>query len=200
MSAAQPSSKRAGLAGRAAAMLVRPARTLDLAADEPAAASELWKGYILPLAAIAPVCGAIGLLVFGAGIAGVGIQLKTSLLQALLGAAVDYALSLVAVYVLALLVSLAAPLFGGVANRTQALKLVAYSGTAVWVAGLFALYPTLGFPLEILGGLYSLYALFLGLEPLMQVPHARGLNFFALLLVAAIVLSLVLRRAGGFVR
>jgi hypothetical protein len=200
MSAAEPSSKRAGLAGRAAAMLVRPARTLELAADEPTTAAELWAGYILKLAAIAPVCGAIGLLVFGASIAGVGLQLKTSVLQTLLGAVVDYALSLVAVYVLALLVSLAAPLFGGVSNRTQALKLVGYSGTAVWVAGLFALYPTLGFPLEILGGLYSLYALYLGLGPLMQVPHVRSLNFFALLLVAAIALSLVLRLAGGFVR
>jgi hypothetical protein len=200
LSAAEPSSKRAGLVARAAGMLFRPHATWEAVAGESTTAAELYTGYIAPLAAIAPVCGAIGLLVWGASIAGVGIQLKTSVVETLVGAAIDYALSLLAVYLLALFVSLVAPLFGGVASRLQALKLVGYSGTALWVAGVFALYPSLGFPVSILAGLYSLYVLSLGLGPVMQVPHARSLTYFATVLVAAVLLSLVLRLATGFVR
>lgn len=200
MSAAEPSSKRVGLAARAAAMLFRPASAWDVVAREPASTGELYRGYILPLAAIGPVCGAVGLLVFGAGLPGVGLMLRTSPVETLAGAALDYALGLVAVYLLALFVALIAPLFGGVANRLQALKLVAYSATAVWLSGFFALYPALGFPVAILGGLYSLYVLFLGLEPLMQVPRARHLNIFAAILVVAVLLSMGLRLASGFVR
>lgn len=199
MSAGEPVAKRAGPVGRAAGMLARPGRTLSVAAAESATQRELWTGYVLPLAAVAPICSAIGLMVFGAGIAGVGIQLRTPLVQTLLGAAIDYGLALVAVFVLTLVVDLTAPLFGGVSNRVQALKLVAYSGTAVWLAGAFDLYPQLGFPMSILGGLWSLYCLYLGLPILMRAPHGKDLNYFATVLLAAVVLFLALRLASAFI-
>jgi hypothetical protein len=103
----------------------------------------------------------------------------------------------VGVYLLALTVSALAPAFGGTASRGQALKLVAYSGTAVWVAGVFGLYPTLGLPVAILGGLYSLYALYLGLGPLMRPAPDRTLTFFAAVLACALALAVVLRLAAG---
>jgi hypothetical protein len=195
MSAAEPSSKQAGLFGRAVAMLLRPAETWTVIADEPADIRALYLGYVAPLAAIAPVCGAVGLQVFGASIA--GIHLKPGFGETLLGAAVDYGLALLSVYLLALAVSALAPAFRGEGGRGQALKLVAYSGTAVWVAGLFALYPTLGFPLAILGGLYSLYALYLGLGPLMRPATDRALTYFAAVLACALGLAIVLRLAAG---
>jgi hypothetical protein len=196
----EPSIKRATLPARAAGMLLRPGHTLAIAAGETTTQREIWTGYILPLAAIAPVCRAIGLMVFGASIAGVGIQLRTTWIETLLGAAIDYVLALVSAYVLALVVDLSTPLFGGVSNRVQALKLVALSGTAVWLAGAFDLYPTLGFPMGILGGLWSLYALYLGLPLLMRTTRANQLNHFAVVLVAAVLLALLLRLAAGFVR
>jgi hypothetical protein len=195
MSAAEPSSKRAGLAARALGMLLRPSETWDRVAAEPADTRALYLGYVAPLAAIAPVCGAIGLQVFGASIA--GIHLKPGLGETLLGAVVDYGLALLAVYLLALAVSALAPVFGGAANRDQALKLVAYSGTAVWLSGVFALYPTLGFPLAVLGGLYSLYALYLGLGRLMRPAPEPTLTYFAAVLACALVLAMVLRLAAG---
>jgi hypothetical protein len=176
-------------------MLLRPSDTWDRVATESADTRALYLGYVAPLAAIAPVCGAIGLQVFGASIA--GIHLKPGLGETLLSAVVDYGLALLAVYLLALAVSALAPAFGGAASRDQALKLVAYSGTAVWLAGVFALYPTLGFPLAVLGGLYSLYALYLGLGPLMRPAPERTLTYFAAVLACALVLAMVLRLAAG---
>lgn len=200
MSASEPTETRGGLAGRILGMLARPGHTLAVAAEEAVTQRELWTGYILPLAAIAPLCGAAGLFLFGASIAGVGIHLRNSIPQALMGAAVDYLLAVAAVYLLTLVVDFTAPAFGGRSNRVQALKLVGYSGTAVWVAGLFDLYPTLGFPVAILGGLWSLYALYLGLPVMMQSPRSQQLNYFAMVLVAAVILALALRLASGFIR
>lgn len=195
MSAGEPSSRLAGLAARAMGMLFQPRATWQVIAAEPADPRALILAYVAPLAAIGPICGAIGLQVFGASIA--GIHLKPGLGQTVLAAAVDYALVPLAVCLLALAVGALAPAFGGQAARGQALKLVAYSGTAVWVAGLFALYPTLGFPVAILGGLYSVYALYLGLGPLMRPAPERTLTYFAAVLACVAGLAIVLRLAAG---
>ncbi|THD76188.1 MAG: DUF1282 domain-containing protein [Phenylobacterium sp.] len=198
MSAAEPSSRRGGLLWRPAGMLLRPGRTLDAVADQHADSIALYVGYILPLAAIGPVCGVIGLLVFGASIA--GIHLKPSIGATLIGGVIDYLLSLVSAYLLALVVAGLAPLFGARGGRLQALKLVAYAGTALWLAGLFAVYPTLGFPMAVLGGLYSLYALFLGLEKVMHAAPDKVLTYFACVLIAVVALAIALRLATGLIR
>jgi len=198
MSAAESPSKRAGLLARATVMLLHPAAAWAEIEAEPTTARDIWLAYILPLALIAPVCEAIGLSIFGASIA--GIHLRPPLIETAIGAVVDYALALIATWALAQLVALLAPAFGGTGDRLRALKLVAYSGTAVWISGLFAVYPTLGFPVAILGGLYSLYALNLGLPRLTRTPHERSLTLFAVILVAAVILTVALRLAAGFVR
>jgi len=197
MSAAETPNKRAGALRRAVGMLLAPDRTLA-AADEPVTERELWTGYILPLAAIGPVCEAVGLLVFGGGITGITLKLSAS--GVLLGAVVDYVLTLAGVYLLAFAISLIAPAFGGVTGRVQALKLVALAGTALWLAGIFALYPTLGFVFAVLGAMYSLYALYLGLGRLMQAPPGRSLTYFAAVLLTILLLALLFREAASLVR
>jgi hypothetical protein len=183
---------------RPAGMLLQPGRTLEAIADQHADTVALYVGYILPFAAIGPVFGAIGLMVFGASIA--GIHLKPPILQTLGGAAIDYILSLVSAYLLALIVAVLGPLFGASGGRLQALKLVAYAMTALWVAGVFSLYPTLGLPLMVLGALYSLYALYLGLHSVMRAPEEKVLTYFAAVLVCALVLGVVLRLGAGMIR
>jgi hypothetical protein len=67
----------------------------------------------------------------------------------------------------------------------------AYSGTAGWVAGAFAIYPALAV-LAVLGGLYSLYLLYIGLPKLMKAPHDKALGYTVVTVVVAIVLSVVI--------
>ncbi|MFC3070209.1 Yip1 family protein [Phenylobacterium soli] len=196
MSAAEPFSKRGGVVTRVRGMLLRPALTWPEVEGEPATARGLMLGYVAPLAAIGPVCSALGLILFGPSIA--GIHLKAQPLETIGGALIDYLLSLATAYLLALVISALGPLFGGRTDRIQALKLVAYSGTAVWLAGVFALYPTLGFPMAILGALYSLYALFLGLPRLMRAPGDRALTYFAVVILCTGALALFLRLVTGF--
>jgi hypothetical protein len=116
------------------------------------------------------------------------------------GAGIDYLLALVSAYLLSLVIAVLAPLFGGRGGRLQALKLVAYAMTALWLAGVFAVYPTLGLPMTVLGALYSLYALYLGLEKVMHASAERTLTYFAAVLACALVLGLALRLGAGLVR
>lgn len=183
-----------GLLARANAMLLHPARTWPEAAGEPGTPSSLLKGYAAPLAAIGPVCGVLGGLAFhGDSIFGVNIRPPVRTL--LVTAGTSYLAMLAGVVLTALAVERVAPLFGGARDRAQAFKLVVYSATALWAAGIFSLYPALGWLMAMLGGLWSLYSLRLGLPKLMGIEEDRALTASALIfLVIALIaaaLSLV---------
>lgn len=177
----------AGSVSRAFGMLLRPGRTWDRISDAPTAPGGLMRNYVAPLAVIPAVCGVGGALVFGFNIANVGVRM--SIPGLLLGATVGYVLTLIAVWLLAAFIDLIAPAFGGVRGRTRAMNLVAYGGTASWLGGLAELYPSLGIPVGILAGIYSLYSLYLGLPKLMGIPGERRLTAFAAVLVALLLLA-----------
>lgn len=189
MSVVEPGSARESLLGRVRAMLFRPAQTWEAIAAEPATATEIFKRYVAPLAAVPAVCGMIGMRLFGEGIFGVGIQ--SSWMTTLIDAAVNFGLMLASVYLLGLIIDALAPPFGGVRNRIGAMKLAAYAGTAWWVAGLFSLYPSLGAAVGMLGMLYSLYTLYLGLPKLMKGSPDQALSYFAAVLAGIGALALV---------
>ena len=70
------------------------------------------------------------------------------------------------------------------------MKLAAYSPTAMWLAGVFALVPTLG--IFALLGLYSLYIPYKGAPVVAGVPEDRALVFTPALLACAIALNLLI--------
>lgn len=179
--------RAAGFISRALGMLLRPGRTWDRIVEDPAAPGALMRSYIAPLVAIPAACSVGGAIIFGFNIANVGVRM--SLPGLLLGAAVGFILTLLAVWALAVFVDLTAPAFGGVRGRVPAMNLIAYGGTASWLGGLAELYPSLGIPVGILAGLYSLYAIFLGLPKLMRIPEERRLTAFAAVLIAVLLLA-----------
>lgn len=190
MSAVGPGSTGPSLVGRIVGVLTHPARTWEAIEREPATVGDLYKGYVAPLAAIPAVCGLVGMLAVGLRI--MGATYRTPLATALTETVVNYALTLAGVYVLAKLVDALAPSFGGSRSEVQAFKLVAYSGTAAWLAGVFALYPSLGWLVGVVGGLYSLYTLYLGLPRLMKAPQERALSYFAVVLVLAAAMAILI--------
>jgi len=184
------------LVERVKGILLKPNEEWDRIDPEPATIKGLYTGYACILAAIPAVSAFIGEQVFGVSL--LGIHYRPPLVGSLVSAIVNYALSLAMLYVLALIVEALAPTFNGIKDRTQAFKLAAYSGTAMWVAGVFALIPML-MPLMILGGLYSLFLLYLGLPKLMKSPQEKALSYTAVTIVVAIVLSIVVRSLTGAV-
>lgn len=189
MTIVEPGAAGQGLFARVKATLTRPGETWDVIDGEPASIGGLFRGYVIPLAAIPVVASFIGLALFGSGAFGVTIRYSPVFL--VIQAVASYALSLIMVYVVALVIDGLAPNFGGTKDRVQAFKLAAYAPTAAWVSGIFALYPPLAM-VGLLGGLYTLYLLYVGLPKLMKAPTERATGYFAVVLVACIVVGLVL--------
>jgi Yip1-like protein len=179
-----------GLVARVKNILLRPRLEWEVIDAEPASIRGLYVGYICILAAIPPVAAAIGNLLFGQGLPGIAVW-RPSPTFVILSAILSYAMSLVAVAVLALVIDALATSFGGTKDRIQAFKVAAYSYTAAWVAGIFGLIPALAI-IGLLLGLYSFYLLYLGLPRLMRVPEDKAVGYVVVTAVIAILVQMIL--------
>jgi Yip1-like protein len=178
-----------GLVDRVRAILLKPNEEWSKIDVEPSTIGDLYRGYVIPLAAIPPICGLIGMQIFGVSF--LGITYHPSIGSGITTAVIQYAFALAMVYVLAVVIDVLAPNFSGTPNRTQAFKVAAYALTAGWVAGVFALVPDLA-RLAILGSLYGLYLLYLGLPTLMKVPQDKAVSYVVVLIIVWIVVAVVI--------
>jgi hypothetical protein len=167
------------LVDRAQRILTTPAAEWPVIAQEPATPASLYSGYIVPLAAIPPIGSFLSTVLF----------LHRGIFAAAVISLVSFVAALVSVYLVALIAENVAPSFGAGKDRIAALKWVAYSYTASWVAGIALLIPVIGAFVALLGSLYSLYLLFLGAVPVMRVPQEKAIGYVAVVIVAAIVLG-----------
>lgn len=178
------------LVERAKNILLQPKTEWPVIAGEQATTGSLYTGYIIPLAAIGPVASIIGWSVFGFSVPFVG-AIRYPIGISVRNGVVIYALSLVGVFVWALIIDALAPTFGGQKNQIQALKTSAYSYTAAWVGGIFSLFPSIAL-LGLLALLYTFYLLFLGLPVLMKAPEDKAVGYTVVVIIVAIVLYFVI--------
>jgi hypothetical protein len=158
-------------------------------APEVTTPGDLYKSYIIPLAAIGPAASFVGMSVFGLGLPFFGTY-RMPLMTGLSMQLTSYVVALVSVYLLALLINALAPSFSGQRDLIQALKLAAYAYTPAWIAGILLLLPSLG-SLTLLAGLYSLYVFYLGVVPMMRVPDDKAIGYTAAIVACAMVLAFV---------
>jgi hypothetical protein len=182
------------LVQRVKQILLSPRTEWQVIEAEPTTTAELYKTYIIPLAAIGPISQVIGYSVFGITVPFLGTY-RVPIGSAISGALVAYVLTLAGTYVLALIIDGLAPTFNGQRSQIQALKVAAYSSTASWLAGIFALIP--GLRLLAILGLYSLYLLYLGLPIVMKSPRDKALGYTVVVIVAAIVLFMIIGVIAG---
>lgn len=176
------------LIGRAKSILLTPRAEWPVIAAEPDTIRGIYTGYILILAAIPAVKLLLASRFLGVSILPIAIT--------------TYVLSLAGTFLVALIVEALAPTFGGQKDRVQALKVVAYSYTAAWIAAIIGLVPGLGLLSALAGLIYGLYLLNLGLPYTMKCPPEKALGYTVVTVIAAIVVSIVLglvvRSVGGF--
>jgi hypothetical protein len=177
------------LVKRVKGILLSPQTEWQVIDAEPTTPAELYRSYIAPLAAIGPIAQIIGYSVFGITVPFVGTY-RVPIGSAITSALVAYILTLAGTYVLALIIDGLAPTFSGQRSQIQALKVAAYSSTASWLAGIFALIPSLRL-LAILG-LYSLYLLYVGLPIVMKSPREKAMGYTLVVILAAIVLFMII--------
>lgn len=183
----------ASIISRAKNLIINPASEWARIDAEQTSIAKLYTGYVCILAAIPAICQALRSMLFG--YSAMGITVRSNFGEAVFGAVAGYVAALLGVLVMALVIEFLAPTFGGTKDRLQAFKIAAYSGTAAWLAGIFALIPGL----SILGilGLYSIYILYLGLPVLMKAPREKALLYTAAVVIVGIVIMLVISAIFG---
>lgn len=176
------------LQARVRNILVQPASEWSEIAAESTDVAGLYRNYILILAAIPAVCIFLGFAAFGAPVVG-----RLSAASALSTAITTYVQTLVSVLIAALIIEKLAPTFGSHGNTAQALKLVGYAYTPVWLAGVFFLFWFLAAPAALIAGLYAIYLFYLGLTPVMKTPTDKVIPYMVVSALALIVVSVLLR-------
>jgi len=175
-------------AARAKAILVDPLAawaTIEGETDDPAF---ILSHYVARLALIPAVFGFAGACLIGVTVPGVG-TVRTPLVNGVFGAIFGYVMACGTVLVLAIMINLLSPHFGGRRDFDTAFKLVVYSFTPVWLAGVFLLLPGLHF--LALSGLYGAYLLWLGLPRLSKLPQQHVPSVVMLIVGAAAILVYV---------
>jgi hypothetical protein len=166
---------------RVKAIVLRPQSEWKVIAREKDTLSDLLASYVAILAAIPELAHFIGQSFVG-GFA--------PIIPNLVRAIIVYLVTFAMVYIIAGVIDLLAPRFGGKKNFPNAVKLSVYSHTPLWLAGIFLLVPGLNFLLIL--GLYGVYLLWTGLPLLMQVPNEKALPYAMIVTVCALIPALVL--------
>jgi hypothetical protein len=181
---------------RARGLLLAPRTEWPLIAAEPATVQGLYREYFMILAAIAPICQFVKVSILGYAWHGFRVY-RLGVGTGLTAAIVAYITSLAGVYVLAVIVEALAPNFAAEPNRLQALKVVGYSYTAIWIAGVALILPGLSGLVALAGALYSVYLLYLGLPSTMKVLPERATGYTAVVVLSGLVLGWIIAVITG---
>jgi hypothetical protein len=181
---------------RARALLVSPRTEWPVIAAEPATVQDLYREYIMILAAIPPICQFVKTSILGYAWHGFRIY-RLGIGAGLTAAIVEYVISLLGVYVLAVIIEALAPNFAGESNRIQALKVAGYSYTASWIAGCAQILPGLYGLVALAGAIYSAYLLYLGLPSTMKILPERAAGYTAVTVIIALILGWIIAVITG---
>jgi hypothetical protein len=176
---------------------LRPNAEWPVIAGEPSSLGGLYTGYVATLAAINPIALFIGLSIIGVSIPFIGTY-RTPFFSGLSQAIFSFVMVLVGLLLMAAIVNALAPTFGGRKNLNAAFKLVAYSATPGFVAGVLSVFPPLAM-LEVLAALWGLYIFYVGVPVVMQTTKDKALPYTALSMVCAFVIGLILSVTIGAV-
>jgi hypothetical protein len=185
----QPASS--GLVERAKAIITTPKEEWPKVAAETKSPREMLLQYALPLMAIGPICS-----ILGGFLAPYGFGLTYYVSSAI----VSFALGIASLYALGFIANFLSPQFGGKDNFASAFKLVAYSWTPVWLAGVLGLLVGLAPALALLiflALIYGLYLFYLGAGPVLGVPQDKAVVYTVIYVVAAIALYIVVGAITG---
>lgn len=176
---------------RVKAILLSPNAEWPVIAAEQANTGSVYSGYVVPLAVLQGIATFLKLSVFGVGVFFLGTY-RASLGSGLTSGVMTVLSSLLGVFILALIVDALAPTFGGTKDKLQSLKTAAYAGTAAMVGGILSFVPAIGYLLALVGGIYSIYLLYLALPHTMKAPRDKTVGYTVVVVLCAIVLGVIL--------
>jgi hypothetical protein len=153
---------------------------------EPTTISQLYKGYVIPLAAFSALMAFVRMSVIGIS------SFRVPVLSGLTFALVNFVFLLLALYVVGWIIDMLAPTFAGQRDRRQAFKTAAYAFTPAAIASVFGLIGFgLGRLLQFAAAIYGIYLFYLGLPVLMRSPREKAPGYTAAVIVCVILLFIV---------
>ncbi|AFH50833.1 Hypothetical protein IALB_3130 [Ignavibacterium album JCM 16511] len=179
---------------RAKNILISPKTEWEVIKNEQSTVADLFTKYALILALIPVIAGFIGQSLVGISLGPFG-SFKVPVVNGLIYAVLYYVLTLAGIYLVAFIVDALAPSFGAQKDMVSSLKVVVYSYTAAWVAGIFQILPMLAI-LSILG-LYSLYLLYLGLNIVKGSPSDKVVGYTVVVVIITIVVYFIIGAIVG---
>ncbi|PKP21603.1 MAG: hypothetical protein CVU05_06405 [Bacteroidetes bacterium HGW-Bacteroidetes-21] len=182
---------------RITGIITKPAEEWLKIKAEQADAKKIILTYVLPLTLIAGLCTILGYGLIGKS---VSIPFLGSITQKGWGLGLNYGLisiisSVIAVFVSALVIDLLAPSFKSEKNFGRSTQLVAYAMTPMWIGGILSIIPSVAW-VGSLVGLYGIYLMYLGLEPIKSTPKEQTIAYFIVsilvIVVSYFILSLII--------
>lgn len=158
-------------------LLINPKGTLLKLKDEQVSMMNI----IIYLAIIA-IPTFLGMLVGYGFFWGIGNFLGYAFAMAI----ITYILSIVGIIIFGFILNALAGNFKSKQNKMQALKLVSYAATPWLLLGIVNIYPVIGL-IALLGGIYGLYILYLGIPIFMETPKEQEIPYFIISLIVYIV-------------
>lgn len=175
----------------------RPNEEWPVVAAEAISAQTLFVKYVIPLAAIGPIAGVLGMMLFGKSMGGTWMW-SSSMESYLTLFLISYVFAVIGVGVNALIVQKLAPTFKSQGDFVSALKMVVFSNAPFWLASVLTLVPILGM-LTVLVGLYGIFLFYTGLPHVMKTPEDQRLPFMGIAFLVAVVIWWVLTAVPGFI-
>jgi Yip1 domain len=188
-------SSAASFLARVKGILLSPAAEWPLIDREDTTAATVFGTYVIPLAALAAIVNFIRLSVIGINMP-FGGTIRSPVTAGLTNAVLTCVMAVLGVALIAGIINLLAPTFGGVRDTRRALRAAAYSLTAAYVGTFLGLLP-MGTLLSLLAGLYGIYTLYLGLPVMMNSKPDKAVGYTASVVVCTIVAGLILGAVVG---
>jgi hypothetical protein len=174
---------------RAINVITKPNDEFQAIKGEQMTIADMYVKYAIFLAAIPAIAGLIGFCVIGVSF-GFG-TLRIPIGNGLIWAVLQYALSLVGVFLMAFIIDVLGPSFGAKKDMVDSMKAVVFSYTAAWIAGVLYIIPSISILAAILG-LYTLYLLYVGMMHLKEAPADKRVGYFVVSLIVAMVVSMLI--------
>jgi hypothetical protein len=183
-------SSAASFLARVKGILLSPSTEWPVIEREDTPPATLFVSYVAPLAALAALVNFIRMSVVGINMP-FGGTFRSPVTTGLTNAILTCVMAVVGVALIAWIINLLAPTFGGTRDTRRALRTAAYSLTAAYVGTFLGLLP-LGTLLSLLAGLYGIYTLYLGLPLMMRSKPDKAVGYTASVVICTILAGLIL--------
>ncbi len=156
---------------------------------EQATVKDIIFKYVAILSVIPPIASIIGMSIVGFSF--IHTTMLGPLVASFLWGLFFYISGIAAVIVSAAIINALTPIFNSMKDYPNALKVVAYSYTPMWIVGVLNVFPA-PYWLMLILSLYSIYLLYLGLSRLMGTSQNKALGYAVASIIVIIAVEIVI--------